>query len=245
MLYRTYGQLRTELELELDTQDESFITADEMVGYYNKAIDEAEAEINLLHEDYFLNDHAPTLVSGTAEYAMPSDIVLNKIRGVIYESGTLIYEVKKIKNWQKFLDIHLTDSFGTAEYYRYFIKNDAPTIAGSVITNNVKFRLVPTSREAGTPITIWYVRQANRIPLVTGGSQSASDNTVVDIPDFYDFVQQRVKCFVLEKEKSSSLQGALMELEQRRIRLKKVLAEMVEDDDNEAETDLTFYREHN
>ena len=246
MLYRTYGQLRTELELDLDIQDESAITPDELVGIYNKAVDECEAEIHTLHEDYFLNDHQPTLVVGTAAYAMPSDIYLNKIRGVVYESGTLIYEVKKIRDRFKFIDIQETNSFGLAEYYRYYIKNDAPTLADSVITNNMKFMLVPTSREAGTPVTLWYLRQANRVPLVTAGSQSASDDTVVDIPDFYAFVQKKAECLCLKKlEEYTALQIALGELEQLRGQLRSTLSEMIEDNDNEVELDMSHYKEHN
>lgn len=242
MIYYTYGQLRTKLELDLDLQDETFITPDEMVGYFNEAIDEAEAEILKIHEDYFLNDHTPTLVAGTSQYALPTDIYAAKIRGVVYSSGGLIYPVNRIPNFQKFLDLAETTQFGSAERYRYYIKNDVPT---STTVTNVFFVLAPTSREAGTPITIWYIRQANRVPLVTGGSQGASDAIVIDIPEFFTFLLWKVKTLCLSKDGiDPRLEKAELELERQRKLMVDTLTEMVLDDDNEIQGDLSHYTEH-
>lgn len=242
MIYRTYGELRTQLELENDLQDETFISPDELVGYFNKAIEECEAEIMKLHEDYLVTNFSPTLVAAQAEYALPPNIYIAKIRGVIFQNGSLTYEVKRVRDWRKFMEVAETNAYNPSSIYKYFIQNDAPT---STTVTNMKMVLTPPSRDVGTPIKVWYVRQLNRIPLVSAGSQAASDAIIVDVPQFYNFVLQKVKTLYLDKDSlDDRYDSALTELNVQRTLMKETLDEMIPDNDDEVEMDLTFYREH-
>ena len=165
----TYLEMKTKVIGDLDLQDESFIQPDEMIGYFNEAIQEAEAEIAGTKEEYFLSQYNFPVVAGVSVYQLPPDIYINKIRRIVYSNGPLIYEVKKIKEWRKFTEIALTANFGPNDWYRYFIQNISP--------GNMQFVLFPASRETAilpqqtgqttgfTPLIFWYMRNANRIPV--------------------------------------------------------------------------------
>ena len=47
----TYLEAKTKLNLDFDLEDESFITQNELAGYFNDALAEAESEIVTLNED--------------------------------------------------------------------------------------------------------------------------------------------------------------------------------------------------
>ena len=66
----TLGQIRTKLKQDLDLEQEQFVTASELTGYINEAIDDAEAIIHGLYRDYFLTQENLSLVNGTKEYAL-------------------------------------------------------------------------------------------------------------------------------------------------------------------------------
>ena len=54
MKYWAWSEIRSKIEQECDLEDEDFVRRDELLAYCNEAIDEAEAEIHSLYEDYFL-----------------------------------------------------------------------------------------------------------------------------------------------------------------------------------------------
>lgn len=224
----TYSEIKDKVQKDLDLQDEGFIQTPELMEYCNEAIDEAEAEIHKLHEDYFLTSTSFTWVAGTADYAMPTDIYSNKIRAIIYKSGTDIYEIKRVRGEKKFLDITDTNNFGTNDEYRYFIKN-ASASAG------VKVSFVPAPRDSGSLATVWYIRNANRI---------TQNSDTLDIPEFANFVIQFMKVRCYEKEMHPNLQVAIQILQQQRKMMVDTLTEMVVDDDTEVPMDLSHYWEH-
>jgi len=78
MQYRTLGDFREEIERELDLQEESFISPDEMDGYIREGIDLAETEIIGLYEDYFLDKTEWAAI--TSPIQLPTNIYANKIR---------------------------------------------------------------------------------------------------------------------------------------------------------------------
>lgn len=49
----TYTEAKTKIDNDLDLAEEDFISADEMKGLFNDAIDDAEADIHILYEGYF------------------------------------------------------------------------------------------------------------------------------------------------------------------------------------------------
>lgn len=167
-----YGEMVSKIEGDLDLQDETFILPNELTGYFNEAIQEAEAEIHGTREDYFLTSTPVPLVTGLDTYSYPNDIYIRKIRGIVYANGTIIYPVKKIKSWHEFTQISMTQQFGLSDWYRHYERNSAPGQDAIVI--------FPVSREtailpqanptqplsAFTPMLLWYLRTAQRIPLI-------------------------------------------------------------------------------
>lgn len=177
----TYQEASTKLITDQDLQDLNllavqpatlqgsggFITPNELVGYFNEGIEEAEAEILKLDEDYLLTSAPVPLITGQAQFALPYNLYGYKLRGIMYSNGTTIYEVRKFKRKSKFLEIAYAQQYGVSDDYRYFLTNDSP---GQAFMN-----LLPPSRETAvlapnaspfTPMKYWYIRQAQRIPLV-------------------------------------------------------------------------------
>lgn len=232
-----YEEARDKLLLDLDLQEEDFVDADELVGYFNDAIDEAEAEILKLHEDYFLCDANLTLVSGTADYALPDTIYANKIRKVLYINGTNIYTVARMRGSDRFEEMARITAQSSSEDYRYNLKN-ASAAAG------VKFTLVPPARESGAFIKIWHIRNANRIPLIADGTLMATEAALIDLPECMPFIFAHVKARVLAKDFDPRLPMATGELQNQRKLMIDTLTEMVPDDDTTVLADLSFYHDH-
>lgn len=228
----TYTELLAKVQTDLDLEDtgaNGFIQTAEMLAYFNEAIDEAEAEILKIHEDYFLDYDAVSLVSGTAEYSLDSTIYASKIRAIIYANGPLIYEVKRVKGQHKFLELADTAQGGSQDEYRYWLRNESAS-------TGVKMVLSPASREtSATVMTVYYIRNANRL---TTGSDT------LDIPEFADFVLQYVKVRCYEKEMNPNLQFAVGALEQQRKLMVDTLTNRVPDDDDEIPPDTSHYQEH-
>lgn len=227
--YWTWAEIRTKIKRDLDIEAETFIRADELLEYANDAIREAEAEIKALYEDYFLDKTSLSLVQGTDEYDLPTDIYAHKIRRVIYNNGSSVYTINRIQDWKKFETKAIADNFATSDLYQFFIYNPA---AGTP-----KFLIVPKARETvADVVTIWYQRDANRL---------AVDTDICDIPEFITFIFKHIKTSVYEKEGHPNLDRAMADLAVERERMQGVLAQMVPDAENEIEIDYTFYEEMN
>lgn len=166
----TYLEQKTKIIGDCDLQDEEFVQTDEMIGYFNEAISEAEAEIHGIREEYFLKSSFIPVVVGQDTYPYPDDIYIRKIRRIVYSNGTIIYEVKKLKELSKFKDIALTTQFGPNDDYRHYSINPAPGQDAIV--------LLPKSRDTAilpqvllgnsapfTPQILWYMRCAQRVPI--------------------------------------------------------------------------------
>lgn len=219
----TYEEIRDRVEKDLDLQEETFISPEEMLGYANEAIDEAEAEIHGIYEDYFLTKDNIALVSGTQRYDMPSDIYANKIRGVLYSNGSTKYEIKRLKRIKDTNWITSSDS-----YLRYVIVNDP--------TDGYQLEMYPTPQEtSSTNVTIWYLRNAARL---------TADDDVLDIPEFANFVIGYMKAKCLAKENMGQVPaGIAAEVEKQRKLMVETLTNMVDDENNELDMDLSFYHD--
>lgn len=225
----TYADLRTKVEKDLDLETEDFIQSDEMIGYFNEAIDECEAEIHKLgmEDEYFLKKTALPLVQGQEEYDLPTDIYANKIRHVVYKNGTKIFTIKRCRKdkFLKYADYQLSPP---TDFYEYFIIN--PT-AGE----KPKIVLLPASREtSSTNVTIWHIRNANKL---------VGDDSVCDIQEFSSFIIKFVKWKVLQKEGHPGQDSAKQELEEQRQLMKETLENMVPDEDSEIPGDYSIYEE--
>ena len=222
----TYEEVKNKVEQDLDLQEESFITADEMMAYCNEGIDEAEAEIHKfkVEDEYFLAKDIITLEDGESEYDMPSDIYANKIKALMYGNGSNIYRIDRFKQHKAFEEIA---NLQGNEDYRYLITNDS--------TDGIKLVLYPAARESGAYITRWYIRNAKRVTATTD---------VLDIPEFVNFVIQYMKVRCYEKEGHPNLELAVVALKQQRDMMVSTLGDMTPDGDNLVEMDLGHYMSH-
>lgn len=228
MNYLPYSTIRDKVQADLDLQDEEMILPEEMRGYANDAIREAEAEILGIYEDYFLNAAPVSLVSGQDLYSLPATIYATKIRGIMYQNGNTIYPVKRIRDWKKFLDLALSDYFtNSTEDYRYIIIN-------SSAASGVQMKLVPPSRETTANVmNIWFIREANRI---------VTDADVCDIPEFESFIYAHMKVSCRKKEFNGFCpQEDTDKLNEERARMISTLTAMVPDTDTEIEKDMSLY----
>lgn len=220
---------------------DNFVSNDEMAGYANEAIDVAEAEIISIKEDYFVTSSGLTLVQGTSDYDLPSNIYAQKIKEIVYANGPKIYEILPLRAPRKFLEKALLDYNPSGESeYNYILKS---VTAGA----QDKIVLVPTAQESGAYVTIWYHRNANRIGMVNSGeliTRSAQLATVIDIPEFYLYLVEHMKVRCKEKEVGATLPVLRENLKIFKDEMVETLTERMPDNNNTVPPDLTIYEEH-
>ena len=228
MTYWTYAQVKAKIERDLDLEQETFISPEEMMGYCNEAIDDIEAEIHMVgaEEAYFLKRADFALVSGTALYSLPSDIYANKIRRFIYKSGNEFYKINRVRSVDKFLDIAMENHYDTSDTYRYILVNQSAN-------DGMQVQLVPPSKEtSSTNAEIWYIRNANTV---------TADTDKIDIPEFINVILQHMKVRCYEKEGHPMLQKAMSDLARLKEKMKATLIAWTHDDDNELLPNLDTY----
>lgn len=225
--YWTWQMIQDKVENDLDLQSEIFISQTELLAYANEGIREAEAEIHSIYEDYFLSREALTLVNGQEEYDIPTAMYAHKIRRMVYKNGSKVYTVDRIRDWKKFEEYALENINKSSTTYNFFLVNTTP--------GSPKILLSPPAKEDGAFITIWYLREANRLVSLTD---------ICDIPEFVNFVIQYMKVRCYEKEVGHpALPKAMADLEQQRQQMVSTLASMVPDAENNIEADLSMYWE--
>ena len=84
----TLAQIKQRVRDLVDAESADFTSDEELVRYINEAIKMCEAEIHRLNEDYYKKDEVSSIVSGTQEYSLPSDIYAQKIRRIMFDDGT-------------------------------------------------------------------------------------------------------------------------------------------------------------
>jgi len=218
----TWSELKEKLQDDLDLQEEQFIDEVELLAYANEAIDDVEAEIHSLYEDYFLTSQSVSTTLGSRTVALPSDIYAWKIRNFMFDSGTLHYEVFPVKSLRKLPGIE------PEENYRYIMRNDPAA--------GMQIRLYPIAREtSSTNLTLWYIRNASVL---------TSDVSTCDIPEFANYVLQHVKVRCYEKEGHPNLPQAMAERDRLKLLMVETLENMKDDENDEIPQDFTHYEEH-
>lgn len=240
----TFAEVNTKVRADLDMQEATFVTPDEMVGYVNEAIHEAESEIMKINEDYFLKYAPVALVLGTNLYNLPTDIYGQKIRSIIYSNGSVQYPIKRVRGQNKFEILNMIETYGLNDDYMYILVN---ATAGA----QNKIRLAPTSRESSSAnVTIWYIRSAQRVlqaseltPVIlpTAPNSLAQLATVLDIPEFSAFIIDYVKAKCLMKDTDPRLADQMVVVQNQRKIMIESLTEQVPDDDNFIVPDMSFY----
>lgn len=221
MLLTTYVDAKVKIDNEFDIQDENAIDDDEMRGYFNSAIAEADSNIKQLFEDYFLSSDYVPLSSGVSEYSMPTNIYANKFRTIYFKTDNEKYEVKRIK-------LGSIPYVNESDPYEYNIENNS----GSAGT---KFVLYPSAREtSSTYMRRWYHRTANVM---------VDDTSVIDIPEFIDFIYSHVRVSTAVKLGHPRLQYYETKLSEKRAEMVSTLKTMVPDGNTDIEADTSFYEE--
>lgn len=240
----TFAEINQKVRADLDLQDESFITPDEMVGYVNEAIHEAESEIMDINEDYFLQTGFLALVLGQSIYALPTDIYGQKIRQIVYNFGSIQYAIKRIRGANKFEIMAMINQFGLMDDYMYILTNTTPGTQNQILIS-------PPSRETSTTsVQLFYIRSAQRVKQAselsppikpTDPNSAAQLATVIDIPEFFTFIIDFVKYKCLLKDTDPRLTDQQGIMQNQRKMMVDSLTEQVPDDDNQIPPDMGFY----
>lgn len=236
----TYGEANAKVRADLDLTNETFLTPDEMVGLWNDAIQRAAAQIQKLgvEDEYFTKQGTISLVTGAVRFPLPGDIYAQKIRGIIYQRGDEIYTVYRFRRRTKFVKIAEINQMAQDIFYQYDLEN--PDVA-----TGYQLVLVPPSRETdpmGSPsLTIHYIREVLYVPLVSVGSQNATDATKIDIPEFMTYIFADVKYEVAKKIPHPNLEGFKADKNTELGLMIETLTEQVADDATEIEPDMSHY----
>lgn len=178
-IYWTYLALKTKIREDIDMQEEDFISDTELMGYVNEAIDTAEKAVMGIYEDYFLTRESLSLESGQDLYDLPSTIYAHKIRRMVYNQGSQIYKVHRIRDWKKFEEFALDRFNTTANLYSYFLINTNP--------GQPQFLLTPIPNEtAGVRLSTTVVDGTSR-----GGVADPTAAGLVSIERMFDIYQDR------------------------------------------------------
>ena len=235
----TYGEGLDLINGEFDLTNETFIGDDEMVGFFNHAVQKAAADIYKLgvEDEYFQNEAALPMVVGQSDIALPTDIYANKIRGLIYVNGYEIYEVTRSRRRKKFLKEAKIRKFAPDARYQYRLKNTG-IATGTTIT------LIPAARDTTSAfLTAYYIREVSFIPLVSAGSLSASRATKIDLPECMEYIFAEVKWRVAKKIPHPDLDSYKNDRDEMRALMIETLTGQTDDDNTEVEPDLTHYQE--
>lgn len=239
----TWGEVETKVRADLDLQDsDNFVTQDEMAGYGNEGIDAAEVLIMATHEDYFLNSATLSLVSGERSIALPTDIYGQKVRGITYINGSRIYPLKEIKDPEIFYKKAIADYQANGnDEYGYIFKS---ATAGE----QDKLMISPPAQESGAYLEMWYIRNANRIPLQAApdsASRATQVATVIDIPEWRAYIEQFIKWRCYQKMKDQGAEASAAAALEKLGELMVInLKDRKLNNENEIEMDVSHYVEH-
>lgn len=227
-----YSAMKLKLQRDMDIEDELFIQDAELLELFNDAIRDCEREIHTigLEEIYFLNYDNPSVVSGTAEYAMPTGIYQSKLVKCLYNDGNRVFPIKELHGKIRFEELEIASNFTANQpIYKYLLRNASST-AG------MKWTLVPTPREtSATRFKRWFIREAQKLTV---------DASVCDLPDTcLNFIYAYVAWRVWGKEGDGRADGAKAEVELQRKLMIEGLTNMTPDEENEIEMDLNLYEE--
>ncbi len=226
----TYAVAKTKVEKDLDLEGEEFIQDSEMLAYFNDALRDIEKDVLTIYEDYLLDKVYLPLIFGQDTYSLPAGIFSLKMRAVIYNSGSILYEIKRNRTQHKFLDRAFVRTSDPLDYYQYIVLNNS--------TTGIKLELSPPSRETSSAnVTVFFIRTVDEI--VDDG-----DFVDKDIPEALSFIYAYVKGKCKQKENRGSMPpDAQAEIDREKEQFIATLTNSIPDDDNEVIKDLSFYNE--
>lgn len=164
----TYKEMKDKLVVDNDLEEETFISPNELAGYFNEALTEAESEILTLWKDYFITKYFLPSVQGQIKYALPFNIFASMIRKFVYSNGSIYYEIKRFRRLEEFTEIELIQKYGGADWYTYTTRNDVPGQSHIEIYPAVReTAILPPQSGSFTPFILYYLRNCARVPLIS------------------------------------------------------------------------------
>lgn len=228
MTAKTFSFLIAKLKDELDLNDNinPFTDEEDIRRYINEGIEDAEAEIHNLFEDYFLTKTNLAMTKDDPFMSLPLDIYANKIRRLFYFPTEMSqrYEIKRLR------DISKIPYISNESNYRYYINNS--------LADGNRLEIYPTPRETTSDILCIYLRSARTCAL-----DGTDDDLYIDIPEFSRFILAYAKASIYEKDSDPRAALALQERERLRTAIVSSLTRAIPDDNNEVPLDIKFYRD--
>jgi hypothetical protein len=229
---RTFGDLKTQLEQEMDTEDETFIQPTELVGYFNTGITLIESEIIKLglREKYLQKEAFISTIASQTDYDIPTDIVANKIRKIMYKNAStnLVYPIRPLRSEDSYETEDVFSLYVSSEYYRYTLYK---------VGELNKLRLTPRALNTSTNnIRIIYFAKLNRY---------TADATNCDVPDVcYDYLLSYVRYRIYAKESHKNTQMERSDLGNLVQLMRETLQNQVADPEmDEMDGDFSHYEE--
>lgn len=223
MIFPLFSEMNQKIKNDLDLNEETFIQPQELVAYFNEAVDMIEGQIHTLYEDYFLTSTSLDVTEGQTEVDLPSNIFANKIRRVMWVlNDSEKYTMQRVKNLDELLLASAPDD------YRFMITNSDSS--GFKLSISPAFRVTTNN----LPLKIWYLRNAKRYE---------DETSVCDIPEYSNVINQYVRYKCRAKEGHPDAQQDLADLERLRTAMIETLRDKYIDEQNEVPKDLTFYRD--
>lgn len=219
----TLAQIKTKVKEPLDLEEETFIEDSELTGFVNQAVDEAEATVHNICEDYFETDECLELQDGESEYDLPSDIYANKIRCIRYDDGPTKYEIERYRG--KLADLSLVDD---NDNYRYRLINPV---------GGYKLKLLPESRESSTDnVTITFLRNATTL---------VAETDECDIPEALNFIVAKTQGLCLAKENGGTIPAdKQVDIDREKALLVESLSGRIPDENTGIQMDTDVYESH-
>lgn len=232
MAYKTFGELSSQVQRELDIEAEEFIQPAELIEYFNSAIRQVEAHLMKigLREKYLEGDTLISTVLNQADYDLPADCVDGKVKKVIYRNGSVKYKVPLERGEDMYLEEEILNEYSANETYRYRIAKDATT-------KEYKLRLVPkASATVANCLRVYFERDLNRYD---------DDDTDCDVPDIcYEYILSYVRwrCYAKETHVNTPIEGQQL-LDLKQLMSETLVGQVSDTDQDKIDQDLTVYEE--
>ena len=232
MTYRTFGDLREQVEAELDTEDESFVQESEMIRYFNSAVTLCEATMVKLglREKYLQSESLISLVQGQTDYTLPSDIVASKIRKVVYRNGPLVYTMRPMTVEAGYAIEDVNKITTSCEYYYYMLYK---------IGTDIIFRITPGAvSSVANAVRLVYMKSLNRY---------VNETDLCDVPEIcYEYIQSYVRYRVYAKESHQNTADEKANMVALNQLMQETLANQIADPQaDEVEQDMSHYDDMN
>lgn len=215
---KTWLELREEIENDHDLQEETMITASDLLSWANEAIDDAEEMVHTETEGkYFETETTISIVNGQSTYDLPANMYANKIVNLFYNKGDDSYEVHEVEEIAKIVGKTCGD-------FEYRIINEP---------DGHKLKLYPTPEaDLADGLLLFYIRNATTI---------VGDASVIDIPEAHGFIKQYIGDKVINKERNTLDAPESAALKRKREALKLTLQKKTQTEKRPLSANYSYY----